>query len=213
MNTTSISLLERLRHPGHAQAWPRLVELYTPLLYYWARRTGLDENDAADLVQEVFAVLVQKLPTFVYDERKSFRGWLRTILLNKYRDGRRRASAVPIRSSDQALANVAGDNPEALWEVDTGHIWWGGRWNSCKRSFKRRRGRLVGKRSSTTGPRRPSPRSWGSASMRSTPPNRACYGAYGKNSPGCLIDEFMASPNPQVRRTYRVRKLKPMRNH
>ena len=92
MHTTSISLLERLRRPGEEEAWARLVELYTPLLYYWANRTGLSETDAADLVQDVFVVLVAKLPEFLYDRGKGFRAWLRTILFNKWRDRLRRAA-------------------------------------------------------------------------------------------------------------------------
>src|SRR5207247_788531 len=32
--------------------------------------------DAADLVQEVFKVLVRKLPEFTYDRDRTFRGWL-----------------------------------------------------------------------------------------------------------------------------------------
>ena len=119
MNTTSISLLLRLRQPGQAEAWVRLVELYTPLLFYWARRTGMGEHEAADLVQDVFTVLVQKLPEFTYDERKSFRGWLRTILLNKYRDGRRHAGTVAIHSNEDALANVPdGAALDLFWETE-----------------------------------------------------------------------------------------------
>src|SRR5947209_16334896 len=91
MHTTSPSLLARLRRPDDPEAWDRLVDLYTPLLYHWARGTGLQEPDAADLVQEVFAVLVRKLPEFRYDEHKSFRGWLRKITLNKWRDRQRHA--------------------------------------------------------------------------------------------------------------------------
>jgi RNA polymerase sigma-70 factor (ECF subfamily) len=89
MHTTPVSLLQRLR-PGEHQAWQRFTELYTPLLYYWARHRGLQSQDAADLVQEVFTTLVEKLPEFSYDEHKSFRGWLRTVLLNKWRDLQRR---------------------------------------------------------------------------------------------------------------------------
>src|SRR5690348_13054594 len=95
MHTTPVSLLERVRLPGEQQAWGRFVEIYTPLLYYWSRRMGLQESDAADLVQEVFAILVTKLPQFVYDRNKSFRGWLRTILQNKWRDKQRRLAAEP----------------------------------------------------------------------------------------------------------------------
>ena len=76
LNTTFASLLERLRQPGSPGAWPRFVRLYTPLLHYWVRRTGFSDADADDLVQEVFAALVQKMPAFAYDKDKTFRGWL-----------------------------------------------------------------------------------------------------------------------------------------
>jgi RNA polymerase sigma-70 factor (ECF subfamily) len=49
---TPVSLLGRLRRPDDLEAWGRFVELYTPLLYYWARRQGLQQADAKDLVQE-----------------------------------------------------------------------------------------------------------------------------------------------------------------
>ena len=94
MNTTSLSLLERLRQPTERErAWKRFVHLYIPLLYHWTRRLGLSSPDAADLVQDVFALLVRELPRFTYDAGKSFRGWLHTVTLNKWRDLRRRRAA------------------------------------------------------------------------------------------------------------------------
>jgi RNA polymerase sigma-70 factor (ECF subfamily) len=107
MHTTSVSLLERLRRPEETEAWPRFVRLYTPLLFYWARRTGLSQDDAADLVQEVLVVLVQKLPTFQHDPGKSFRGWLRTITLNKWRERARRKKLPATRDDDPRLSDVA----------------------------------------------------------------------------------------------------------
>jgi DNA-directed RNA polymerase specialized sigma24 family protein len=52
---------------------------YTPLLYHWARSLGVQDSDAADLSQDVFAALHQYLPTFVYELAKSFRVWLRIL--------------------------------------------------------------------------------------------------------------------------------------
>jgi len=119
MNTTSVSLIERLRRPGEEKAWRRLVELYTPLLDHWAQRMGLAEQDAADLVQEVFAVLVQKLPEFLYDPSKSFRGWLRTILVNRWRDGQRRRALAPQARSPHDLEQLAQADPtEPFWEAE-----------------------------------------------------------------------------------------------
>ena len=112
MHTTPPSLLEQLRRPDDPRAWNRFVDLYTPLLFYWARRVGLQEPDAADLVQDVFALLVRKLPDFAYDRDKGFRGWLRTVLMNRWREiGRRRApptaAGVPERAGPDEIADLA----------------------------------------------------------------------------------------------------------
>lgn len=90
MDSTPVSLLDRLRQPGDALAWERFVRLYTPLLYHWLRHTGLQQADAADLVQDVLTVLVRKLPEFVHDRGRSFHGWLRTLVMNRWRDLRKR---------------------------------------------------------------------------------------------------------------------------
>jgi RNA polymerase sigma-70 factor (ECF subfamily) len=90
MNTTSPSLLERLRRPEAPEAWARFVELYTPLLFYWARQAGLRDADAADVVQDILVTLLQQLPGFEYDPGQSFRNWLCTITRNKCREHFRR---------------------------------------------------------------------------------------------------------------------------
>jgi RNA polymerase sigma-70 factor (ECF subfamily) len=117
--STSVSLLERLREPGQAEAWERFVELYTPLLFYWARRAGLQSADAADLVQDVFTVLVRKLPDFRYDGQKSFRSWLRTVTLNKWRDRGRQRGRLPAEDGAANLDELAGpEGLEKFWEDD-----------------------------------------------------------------------------------------------
>jgi RNA polymerase sigma-70 factor (ECF subfamily) len=119
VDTTSLSLLERLRRPGEAEAWQRFVEVYTPLLYHWARRMGLQESDSADLVQEVFTTVVQKMPAFAYDAGKSFRGWLRTIALNRWRDRQKRRAREPRDGQAQELAEAqVPDHAEAFWEAE-----------------------------------------------------------------------------------------------
>ncbi len=111
MYTTSLSLLERLRRPDDQANWQRFVDLYTPLLFSWARRARLTDADAADLVQDVLTTLVQKLPEFHYDPTRSFRAWLRALTLNRYRDGRRRAAVRPATAGETPLADVAGPDP------------------------------------------------------------------------------------------------------
>src|ERR1700722_11673297 len=91
---TPASLLQRLRQPDEQGAWERFVDLYTPLIFFWACRMRLQAQDAADLVQDVFTTLLQKLPEFHYDPGKSFRAWLRTLTVNRWRDSLRRKAAV-----------------------------------------------------------------------------------------------------------------------
>jgi RNA polymerase sigma-70 factor (ECF subfamily) len=116
MDPTSVTLLDRLRRPGQPDAWARFVELYTPLLLHWAGRLGLQPHDAADLVQEVFVALVQKLPAFSYDRRRTFRGWLRTLALNKWRDRRRKKELPRAAGPCDPAEQAAPDEAEALWE-------------------------------------------------------------------------------------------------
>lgn len=116
MNTTPITLLERLRRPTEQKAWSDFVRLYTPLIFYWSRRMGLQRQDAADLVQEVLTVLVQKLPEFAYEHHGSFRGWLRTITMNKWRDSLKRRRLPMADGDDAVLAEVADAKRDELFE-------------------------------------------------------------------------------------------------
>jgi DNA-directed RNA polymerase specialized sigma24 family protein len=61
MNTTSVSLLDRLKHaPADAAEWHRLQEMYLPLIRRWlARIPGLGD-EADDLAQEVLVVVFRE---------------------------------------------------------------------------------------------------------------------------------------------------------
>jgi RNA polymerase sigma-70 factor (ECF subfamily) len=117
MDSTPVSLLQRLRQPAAEDAWARFVDLYTPMLYTLACRVSLQEPDAADLVQDVLTTLVQELPGFDYNRHQSFRAWLRTILLNKWRNSRRRRPGSPIQDAAQ-VADGNGDPALELAEAE-----------------------------------------------------------------------------------------------
>jgi RNA polymerase sigma-70 factor (ECF subfamily) len=106
---TPASLLDRLRQPGQEQAWTRFVELYTPLLFHWARRWVDQPEDVADFVQEVLVHLYQKLPEFTYDRHRSFRAWLHTVMHNQWRNLQRRLVRAPATASPAALAELVDE--------------------------------------------------------------------------------------------------------
>ncbi len=92
---TSPSLLARVIDL-RPEAWRRLVKLYGPMIYVWARQAGLQPEDAADVVQEVFVSVATHIGTFDQEQPGStFRGWLWTIAQNKVRDHFRRQRGKP----------------------------------------------------------------------------------------------------------------------
>lgn len=93
---TSLSMLERARNRDSG-AWRRLVELYSPLVFFWVRRGGLAAEDAADLVQDVWQSVAHSLSRFQSNEQNgTFRGWLWTITRNKLTDHYRQRDAEPV---------------------------------------------------------------------------------------------------------------------
>ena len=104
---TSRSLLARVR-ANDVAAWDRLVSLYVPLVARWCRQGGLPEDDLADVFQEVFQSVAVHLADFRNDrEHDTFRGWLRTITVNKVHDYFRKQRHEPRGEGGS----------EALWQM------------------------------------------------------------------------------------------------
>lgn len=120
MTSTSVTLLQRVRRREDREAWARLVSLYTPLLLRWTRLAGLPEADAADLVQDVFVVLAAKLPDFEYDPiQGSFRGWLKTVTVNKCREQQRRRKQPAAQGGvNDPLGLIPDPAVDAFWETE-----------------------------------------------------------------------------------------------
>jgi RNA polymerase sigma-70 factor (ECF subfamily) len=115
--STSSSLLQRAQSRDPA-AWQRLVQLYGPLVYRWCRRGGLQQTDAADLVQDVFLAVAERLPEFRHDRPEdTFRGWLWGITRNKVADhfrARYRETQAPGGTSAQeCLAELPEEFPDS----------------------------------------------------------------------------------------------------
>ncbi len=130
MPTTSLTLLERVQNQTpvenggvvrDADAWNRLVELYTPLLFRWSLKTGLNESQSEDLVQEVFKVLLTKIGAFERERDGSFRKWLQVVTVNKCKEQFRRKQ-LSITNADSSFDPLSAvSDPATLvefWEDD-----------------------------------------------------------------------------------------------
>lgn len=121
---TRASLLVRLRDPNDVTAWKEFVELYASIIYGFARKRGLQDADAADLMQEVLRSVSSAMGRLNYDPAKgTFRGWLYSITRNKiytFLEARsRQARGAGDDSSQQRMEEIpskTGDSNE--WDQE-----------------------------------------------------------------------------------------------
>ena len=119
---TRASLLVRIRDARDHRAWQEFVRVYAPLVYGFARKRGLQDADAADLMQEVLRSVAGAANRLEYDpKRGTFRSWLYTVTRNKvysFLDGQRRRERGSGDSGVQErLEELPADDPEpAEWD-------------------------------------------------------------------------------------------------
>jgi RNA polymerase sigma-70 factor, ECF subfamily len=77
---TQASLLVRIRDVNDTNSWGMFVETYTPVVFRYLRRRGLQDADAADVAQEVLIEVARSIQQFNYQPEKGrFRDWLGLI--------------------------------------------------------------------------------------------------------------------------------------
>lgn len=120
--TTQASLLVRLRDASDGDAWRQFVQVYGPVVYGFARRRGVQDADAADLMQEVLRSMMTSARKLDYDPSKgSFRGWLFTVTRNKLldlREKQRRRQGAGGTSVQEMLEQQPAREDESLWDQE-----------------------------------------------------------------------------------------------
>src|SRR5437867_7339433 len=77
---TRQSLLSRLRDWQDQEGWREFFDTYWRLIYNVARKSGLRDVDAQEIVQATFIYLSRRMPKFRYEPaRGSFKSWLRVV--------------------------------------------------------------------------------------------------------------------------------------
>ena len=90
---TRLSLLSRLRDLEDQNSWQSFFDTYWKLIFNMARRSGLSEAEAHDVVQETVISVAKQMPGFHYDRNQgTFKSWLLTITHRRIHDQFRRRS-------------------------------------------------------------------------------------------------------------------------
>jgi RNA polymerase sigma-70 factor (ECF subfamily) len=114
---TRISLLVRLASAEDEPAWSEFVEIYGEAVLRYCLSRGLQEADAAEVVQEVFLAVHKSVGEWEYSGRPGgFRAWLfqtaHRICLRALRNRSRSDGAVGGTTALQSLRQIADDAPE-----------------------------------------------------------------------------------------------------
>lgn len=120
---TRPSLLIRLRDPQDQESWRAFLDLYAPLIYGFARKSGLQDADAADLTQIVLQAVSTSIGRLDYDSGKgTFRGWLFGVARNQLgkwrRSQRQPQGAGDTENLNQLAAQPAPENEVDWWETE-----------------------------------------------------------------------------------------------
>lgn len=121
---TRASLLIRLRDGTNDTAWREFMQMYGPIIYGFARNRGLQDADAADVVQDVLRSVASAIGRLDYDRQQgTFRGWLFTITRNKVFNFLSARRIRPQASGDTGTNRLLDSHPDAsdsseLWETE-----------------------------------------------------------------------------------------------
>jgi|SRR5215472_6138820 len=125
---TRATLLNRLKDLGDKDSWEQFFDVYWRLIYGVARKAGLDNGEAMDVVQETMAAVARHMPGFKYNPAiGSFKGWLLNMArwritdqLRKRGPLKRRRSAAHGDANSDTLGRIPDERLDlnAIWEAD-----------------------------------------------------------------------------------------------
>jgi len=126
---TRQSLISRLKDHQDDESWQDFFNTYWKLIYTFALRSGLQDAEAQDVVQETVISVAKHMPDFKYDRsRGSFKSWLLRLtswrIADQHRKRKREAAVMePVERGGESTPWIAKvpdpANPgERIWEEE-----------------------------------------------------------------------------------------------
>ncbi len=142
---TRVSLLKRMKDWRDNTSWQEFFDAYWKLIYGVARKAGLGDSEAQDVVQEVLLHVAKKMPKFKYDPAiGSFKGWLLTktrwcIIAQMRRRGRGPLAHTPDSTMAEdpleRMPDAFVPSLDEIWEKEWQHNLLEAAWGRLKQSY------------------------------------------------------------------------------
>ncbi len=129
-DSTRATLILRLKNWRDEASWQQFFDTYWRLIYGVARKSGLADAEAQDVVQETMLAVAKQMPNFTYDPKiGSFKAWLLNLtrwrVMDQFRKRRGiNAAAPPQEESDSGtqfidrVPDPAGHQVDEVWELE-----------------------------------------------------------------------------------------------
>src|SRR2546421_10233227 len=128
---TRDSLLSRLKRWDDRESWNDFFNTYWKLIFSTARRAGLTDAEAQDVVQETVISVSKRMPDFKYNPAWSFKSWLLQVTRWRINDQLRKRLPIEVVSSStskkdkdretelvERQPDPAGSLLEAEWDAE-----------------------------------------------------------------------------------------------
>lgn len=125
---TRATLLDRLKNREDQASWQEFFDTYWQLIYRVAKKAGLTDAEAQDIVQETVIAMANKLPGFIYDPKLcSFKTWMLRLTRWRIIDTVRKRLPQNVTSADSngtatsALDRIPDESSlklDAVWDEE-----------------------------------------------------------------------------------------------
>lgn len=114
---TRATLIARLKDWEDQASWQEFFDIYWKLIYGVARKAGLSDDEAQEVVQETLVSVSKHMPNFDYDPKiGSFKGWLLTMtrwrIIGQFRKRKPRQHAEPPPEEEEGRTRMIDKVPD-----------------------------------------------------------------------------------------------------
>jgi RNA polymerase sigma-70 factor (ECF subfamily) len=118
---TKATLLGRLKNSKDQSSWQEFFDIYSKLIYGVARKAGLNDEEAQEVLEATMGLVAQQMPTFTYNPMiGSFKAWLLNLTRLQIitRSLKRRSPSGQSSQNKAATEAKTSETVDRVWDTE-----------------------------------------------------------------------------------------------